>query len=459
MKIKRQFTLLSFFIISIPVLCSIFVIIHTYIHSPSRYLITDSSKIERMDIPMFSDKDIITLERSLKMLPEDVEAVLCRTSDRKILYSTIPDIKVGSYMEKNEIWNYATETSDKYFYQFSRLQPLDTGLILVTRLSRQKINSITKTKLYLRILLLIITIAVISLILITAISKSIFNGLNNIQTSSSQLAEGKLDSPISYNEDPHKQNEFICILKSLEKMRCELVEIQERKNRFIMGISHDLRTPVAVIKGYSEAIQDDVITDKEEIKKSIELIEQKATQLEGMIDTLINFMKLNIKEIKENLVKDSITKIINDFGKYAQVTGTLFKRNVTVNISLNEDIQVPLNIQLVQRSFENIFSNAIRYTRENDAIDISAHTRKTNGKHILFLKIKDSGCGIDKKDLDYIFDLFYRGTASRQEEGMGIGLAVVKNIMDTHGWEIAVESQKGHGTCFTIKIPYTPVSA
>ncbi len=408
---------------------------------------------------MLSEKDIITLERSLKMLPEDVEAVLCRTSDRKILYSTIPDIKVGSYMEKNEIWNYATETSDKYFYQFSRLQPFDTGLILVTRLSRQKINSTAKTNLYLRILLLIITIAVISLILITAISKSIFNGLNNIQTSSSQLAEGKLDSPISYNEDSHKQNEFICILKSLEKMRCELVEIQERKNRFIMGISHDLRTPVAVIKGYSEAIQDDVITDKEEIKKSIELIEQKATQLEGMIDTLINFMKLNIKEIKENLVKDSITKIINDFGKYAQITGTLFKRNVTVNISINEDIQVPLNIQLVQRSFENIFSNAIRYTRENDSIDISAYAKKTNNKNYLFLKIKDSGYGIDKKDLDYIFDLFYRGTTSRQEEGMGIGLAVVKNIMDTHGWEISVESQKGKGSCFTIKIPYTPVSA
>ncbi len=408
---------------------------------------------------MLSEKDIITLERSLKMLPEDVEAVLCRTSDRKILYSTIPDIKVGSYMEKNEIWNYATETSDKYFYQFSRLQPFDTGLILVTRLSRQKINSTAKTNLYLRILLLIITIAVISLILITAISKSIFNGLNNIQTSSSQLAEGKLDSPISYNEDPHKQNEFICILKSLEKMRCELVEIQERKNHFIMGISHDLRTPVAVIKGYSEAIQDDVITDKEEIKKSIELIEQKATQLEGMIDTLINFMKLNIKEIKENLVKDSITKIINDFGKYAQITGTLFKRNVTVNISINEDIQVPLNIQLVQRSFENIFSNAIRYTRENDSIDISAYAKKNNNKNYLFLKIKDSGYGIDKKDLDYIFDLFYRGTTSRQEEGMGIGLAVVKNIMDTHGWEISVESQKGKGSCFTIKIPYTPVSA
>jgi signal transduction histidine kinase len=70
-------------------------------------------------------------------------------------------------------------------------------------------------------------------------------------------------------------------------MRCELLEMQERKNHFIMGISHDLRTPVAVIKGYSEAIKDGVISETEDIKKSIELIEQKSTQLEGMIDTLI----------------------------------------------------------------------------------------------------------------------------------------------------------------------------
>ena len=87
-------------------------------------------------------------------------------------------------------------------------------------------------------------------------------------------------------------------------------------------------------------------------------------------------------------------------------------------------------------------------------IEISALTKKIDKKNTILLKIKDSGYGIDKKDLDYIFDLFYRGTNSRKEEGMGIGLAVVKNIMDTHGWNISVDSQKGKGSCFTIKIPY-----
>ena len=116
MKIKQQFTILSIIIVSIPILCSIFVIIHTYIHSPNRYLIKGSAKIERADLAALSQKDLELLERSLKMLPEDVEAVLCRTTDRKIIYSTIPDIEVGTCMERNELWNYATETSDKYFY-------------------------------------------------------------------------------------------------------------------------------------------------------------------------------------------------------------------------------------------------------------------------------------------------------------------------------------------------------
>ena len=99
-------------------------------------------------------------------------------------------------------------------------------------------------------------------------------------------------------------------------------------------------------------------------------------------------------------------------------------------------------------------SNAIRYTKEDDLIQIVAYTEETEKQKFIILQFKDSGSGIDKKDLNYIFDTFYRGTNSRKEEGMGIGLAVVKSIMDTHGWKISVQSQKKKGTCFTITIPY-----
>ena len=453
MKIKKQFAILTTLIILIPILCSAFILIHTYMHSPNRYLMQGSANLNTNTFSLLSDKEKNKLENSLKMLPQEVEALLYRLSDRKILYSTIPEIKTGSYIPREEIWHFISETNDEYFYQFSRKSYSSEQTVLLTRLAIQNINTEQKTRYFLRILLIIILMTIFCLINIFFISKAIFEGLGKIEHSSSQMAEGKLNKSISSQTKPSRTNEFTSIMNSLEKMRIELLESQASKNRFITGISHDLRTPVAVIKGYSEAIKDDVISDSKEIKKTMELIDQKTSQLEGMIDTLLNFIKLNNTEIKEKLVRNSITKLINDFSKYAEITGKVFKRNVSSNISITKDIKVPLNAQLVYRSFENLFSNAIRYTKDGDKIELIAY-EDTDDKHSLIFKIKDSGYGIDKKDLDYIFDLFYRGTNSRQEEGMGVGLAVVKNIMYTHGWKIFVESEKDKGTCFTIVIPH-----
>lgn len=453
MKIKKQFAILTTLIILIPILCSAFILIHTYMHSPNRYLMQGSANLNTNTFSLLSDKEKNKLENSLKMLPQEVEALLYRLSDRKILYSTIPEIKTGSYIPREEIWHFISETNDEYFYQFSRKSYSSEQTVLLTRLAIQNINTEQKTRYFLRILLIIILMTIFCLINIFFISKAIFEGLGKIEHSSSQMAEGKLNKSISSQTKPSRTNEFTSIMNSLEKMRIELLESQASKNRFITGISHDLRTPVAVIKGYSEAIKDDVISDSKEIKKTMELIDQKTSQLEGMIDTLLNFIKLNNTEIKEKLVRNSITKLINDFSKYAEITGKVFKRNVSSNISITKDIKVPLNAQLVYRSFENLFSNAIRYTKDGDKIELIAY-EDPDDKHSLIFKIKDSGYGIDKKDLDYIFDLFYRGTNSRQEEGMGVGLAVVKNIMYTHGWKIFVESEKDKGTCFTIIIPH-----
>jgi signal transduction histidine kinase len=242
-------------------------------------------------------------------------------------------------MQKGEIWNFASETSDKYFYQFTRIPSKESDTLLITRVPQKNVSNEKRIRTILKVLMIVIFLTAVSLALITIISRNIFNSLNKIEKSSSQLAEGKLDKPITNDISAARQNEFSTIMHSLEKMRCELIEMQASKNRFMMGISHDLRTPVAVIKGYSEAIMDGVISDKDEIQKSMELIEQKTSQLEEMIDTLLNYMKLNNFEIKEQLVKKSISRLIINFSKYAEVTAKIFKRNVHTNIELPEDIE------------------------------------------------------------------------------------------------------------------------
>ena len=130
-------------------------------------------------------------------------------------------------------------------------------------------------------------------------------------------------------------------------------------------------------------------------------------------------------------------------------TGEIFKRNVKAHVKISDETEQAFDKSLVQRTFENLFSNALRYTNENDQIEITA---EEDEKRILF-KIKDSGIGISKEDKEKIFDMFYRASSSRREEGMGIGLATVMTIIKAHGWKISVESELGKGSEFTIEMP------
>ena len=130
-------------------------------------------------------------------------------------------------------------------------------------------------------------------------------------------------------------------------------------------------------------------------------------------------------------------------------TTNLFHRTVTTEQLVNENIEVPFNEQLIHRALENLFSNATRYTKENDSIHLKFYKKETN----LIFEMIDTGCGMTKDEINNIFDLFYRGTNSRLEKGMGIGLSVVKNIISSHEWNIDVESEKNKGSKFTIIIP------
>ena len=449
MKIKYQFIILSSLITTIPILCSIFVLIHTYMHSPNRYLMDGSEELQSQYFSNIPEEDRINLKKSLKLLPVNVEAILLQISNRKVLYSTMDEIQADEFMQKGEIWNFASETSDKYFYQFTSIPSKESDTLLITRVPQKNVSNEKRIRTILKVLMIVIFLTAVSLALITIISRNIFNSLNKIEKSSSQLAEGKLDKPITNDISAARQNEFSTIMHSLEKMRCELIEMQASKNRFMMGISHDLRTPVAVIKGYTEAMSEGFYNTPEEAKKSLEIISTKTEQLETMINTLINFVKLNQTDWVQQLKKQKIAPVFEEFAKSSVTTGGIFKRNVTTNIQISGEIEIPFDKELVQRTLENLFSNALRYTSENDSIQISAVQEDNK----IFFSIKDSGIGIKSEDLEKIFDMFYRSSSSRREEGMGIGLATVMTIVKAHGWKISVNSEFGKGSEFKIEIP------
>lgn len=447
MSLKKQFIILAGIIISIPFFCLLFICIQNYMKSSERFLMSGAKEIRKMDVERFKDKEWDYIEK-LKFQPNDVECILVSLDDNTIIYSSISDFEAKTYISQEDLWIYINNTSKKYFYQFTS-PPIEQRALLLTRVPRIKRRDPNQLNLMV-ILWGLLGIVAISVVLIIFISRTIFKSLKKIQDTTTQIADGNLNVEIP-KSTKKRTNELNAILNSLEIMRNSLLEAETRKNKFIMGISHDLRTPVAIIKGYTEAIKDGVIEDKEELNSTLNLIETKTNQLEDMINTLINYTKMNNREMRENLVPGDIAQIIRLFAKDSKLLANVFKRNIVSEIDLPESIMIPLNSQLAQRSFENLFSNALRYTKDDDTIKIISYVDELEKS--VKLKIEDTGIGIEEKDLNNIFDLFYRGTNSRREEGMGIGLAVVKNIVNTLGWTISVDSKKNVGTTFTITMP------
>lgn len=410
-----------------------------------------------------SNRDVSVFKQLLHTLPPNVEFIILETPRDKtydtVLANTIPEFIGRSWLDKKELFRFMNETSDSYFYQLTSppIEKRKPNIVFISRTSRdiqhRKNGLFEKSLRFLLIFIAIFEAFCISLVV--SISNTITRSITVLNKNTQRIANGEFDVTLDYEKNIKTDNEITGLTESLDKMRLVLKDTAERKCKFIMGISHDLRTPVAIIKGYTEAMSEGFCDTPEETKKSLKIISSKTEQLETMINTLINFVKLNQTDWLQQLKKQNIVPVLKELAEGAVTTGGIFRRNVTAQVELEDCIELPFDKELVQRAFENIFSNALRYTKEYDSIAISAKQEKDeNGSERITIKIKDNGIGIKKEELEKIFDMFYRASSSRREEGMGIGLATVMTIIKAHGWKINVESEFEKGSEFIIEIPY-----
>jgi len=168
-----------------------------------------------------------------------------------------------------------------------------------------------------------------------------------------------------------------------------------------------------------------------------------------MINDLLNFVRMETGEWRTQLghidLRAFLQKLVKTMGSDVE----LLQHTLTHDINLPENTCVPMDERLVLRAFENLIHNAVRHTPRESVIHIAA-VRLENAVEII---VRDNGPGIDGEALPHIFDIFYRGTSSRREQGLGLGLAVVKWVVDYHGWSVSVASDNGVGTCFLITVP------
>lgn len=275
--------------------------------------------------------------------------------------------------------------------------------------------------------------------------RSINISLRRIEEATRKVADGSFDFEL-----PVKGNDSIASLsRSFNIMVHEVKEGYARRSRFFMGVSHDLKTPLSSISGYADAILEGYADNTETLYKYVRIIKDKSGLLLDRIYHLIDFVRLETGDwkvsFKDILVKNFLSEIVDA----ASVDAELYKYTFESNIRIREEVSVSMDRELVSRIFDNIIHNAFRYSFEGSAINFNA----VEADGSITISIMNRGKGIPENDLKYIFEPFYRGSSSRNEEGFGLGLANVASVIKSHGWKIDVESVPGETTTFTIVIP------
>lgn len=298
-------------------------------------------------------------------------------------------------------------------------------------------------------------IAIVCILLLTAailsrwIYKDFLRPVHNLNTAMQKIAEGNLDYSISTEE----KGEFGDLFRNYEDMRLRLKESTEEKvqgerqnKELISNISHDLKTPITAIKGYVEGLMDGVADTPEKMDKYVRTIYNKAMDMDRLINELTFYSGIDSNRIPYNFHRINVGEYFRDCVE--EVGLELESKNIRLNYSnvVDPSTRIIADPEQLKRVINNIVGNSIKYIdKAQGIIDI----RILDEIDSIRVEIEDNGKGIAAKDLSNIFERFFRTDASRNSSkgGSGIGLSIVKKIIEDHGGYIWATSKEDEGTC------------
>lgn len=278
--------------------------------------------------------------------------------------------------------------------------------------------------------------------------RSIAVPLVKLKKATQNIKEGNLDFVL----DVEGNDEFSELCQDFEEMRRRLKESTEEKNliekenkELISNISHDLKTPITAVKGYIEGIMDGVADTPEKMDRYVRTIYNKTNEMDHLINELTFYSKIDTNRIPYTFGKLNVEDYFADCAE--EVGLEMETRGIELVYAnyVEKDVMVIADGEQIRRVIHNIISNAIKYMDKPKGI---IQIRIKDVGDFIQIEIEDNGKGIGPKDLPYIFDRFYRTDVSRNSSkgGSGIGLSIVKKILEDHGGKVWATSRLGIGT-------------
>lgn len=308
---------------------------------------------------------------------------------------------------------------------------------------------ISKKAMRLLLIVLVLAQTVTSILIAVWINKDIYLPLKELSVAMKKIGEGDFDYRLA--EDVTGDMEHL--YSNYEQMRWKLKENEEEKEQnekksreLVSNISHDLKTPITSIKGYVEGIMDGVADTPEKMDKYIKTIYNKANDMDKLINELTTYSGIDSNKIPYHFHVINISDYFSDCVE--EVGLDLEQKGIRLNYTnlVPQDTQMVADPEQLKKVINNIISNSVKYMgHQNGTIDI----RLLDENESVKVEIEDDGIGIAAKDIGSIFERFYRADASRNsmQGGNGIGLSIVKKIIEDHGGYIWATSKEGEGTC------------
>ena len=295
---------------------------------------------------------------------------------------------------------------------------------------------------------IVVILILTGLLLTTWIYSGISAPLRKLKVATQKIKEGNLD----FVMDVDGEDEISELCRDFEEMRQRLketaaqkVEYDKENKELISNISHDLKTPITAVKGYVEGIMDGVADTPEKMDRYIRTIYNKANEMDRLINELTFYSKIDTNRIPYTFSKINVIEYFDDCVEEMGVELEAEGIELSYFNYVDKDTQVIADAEQMKRVINNIIGNSVKYLDKPKGY-ISIRVKDVGD--FIQVEIEDNGKGIAAKDLPLIFDRFYRTDASRNSSqgGSGIGLSIVKKIVEDHGGKIWASSKLGAGT-------------
>lgn len=287
----------------------------------------------------------------------------------------------------------------------------------------------------------LIACAIIGIVVSSCSSKFVLKHVREFIEVTEKVSRGDFSVRLRIKHPP----EFKVLSENFNKMTEELGGIEVLRTDFINNFSHEFKTPIISIKGFAEILKDDSLS-KEERDEYLEIIIEESKRLSTLATNVLNLSKIETQTILKDKQRFNIGEQIRQ--SILLLDSEFQSKNILLDINI-DDYYIRGNKEMLNQVWVNLFVNSIKFNKKNGMISIDMRKKEDS----IFISITDTGVGISEESINKIFDRFYQGDRSHATKGNGLGLSIVKKIIDLHGGTIKCESILSKGSKFIIALP------